>query len=253
MAHAQHRAPGWEEIPGLAHGFLGRIDPAPGPTPASGAGSPSPLCDATDPLCHAKKEAALEGRLITCLQQVHGDTILDVAVPAPKIAGKGDALATDKPGVLLGIRTADCVPVLIVDPKRRVCAAVHAGWRGTLAGISGKAVAHLRTRYGCEPRDLLAALGPAIGLCCFEVGPEVIAAFRSSMGRRLDHFFRRRREKGCIDLRALNRLQLEDAGLSPDRTAVVGPCTACAVDRYYSYRKEGKTEGRQLNFVGFLS
>jgi YfiH family protein len=247
------QTPGWERITGLTHGFLGRIDPPSYATGASGAGSPMPLCDESDPLCHAKKAVALEGRLITCLRQVHGDTIVDVALPAPKMAGAADALATDQQGVLLGIRTADCVPVLIVDPKRRVCAAVHAGWRGTLAGIAGKAVAHLRTRYGCKPHDLYAALGPAIGRCCYEVGPEVVKAFRTSMGRRLDPFFRRREEKGCLDLRGINRLQLRDAGVSPDRTPAVGPCTACAVDRFYSYRKERNTEGRQLNFVGFLS
>jgi YfiH family protein len=245
------QVPGWERIAGLTHGFLGRIDPAvsAGETPASSSSTRS--CDQTDLLCPAKKAVALEGRLITCVRQVHGDTILDVALPAPKIAGEGDALATDQRGVLLGIRTADCVPVLIVDPKRRVCAAVHAGWRGTLAGIAGKTVAHLRARYGCEPRDLHAALGPAIGRCCYEVGAEVIEAFRSAMGKRLDPFFDRRGEKGCLDLRGLNRLQLGDAGVSPDRTLAIGPCTACAVDRFYSYRKGGQTEGRQLSFVGW--
>lgn len=238
-------APGWEAIPGLVHAFVGRLDHLSDP----------PDCgrDGRDPICHVKKALGLEGRTITILKQVHGDRIVDVGDPAPKFKGEGDALATECDGVLVAISTADCVPILIVDPGRRVCAAVHAGWRGTLAGIAEKAVSHLRLRYGCDPSDLRAALGPAIGRCCFEVGPEVIEAFEKKMGRQIEPFVERRGKKGMLDLRGLNQAALAKAGLAAECVQQVGPCTACESETFHSYRKEQGTPGRQTSFVGFTA
>lgn len=236
-------APGWEAVPGLTHAFLGR----PG-LPASDPSTAPP----SDPFCDVKKSLGLAGHKITTLKQVHGDAIIDVSEPQ-KNAGEGDALATDRPGVLLGILTADCVPVLLVDPRRRVCAAVHAGWRGTAAKIVGKAVAHLSVRYGCDSADLLAAIGPAIGRCCFEVGPEVVESFRDAWEDDLDPFLDPRGRKGMIDLRGLNRLSLLETGISEERISVVGPCVSCANADFHSYRREGEKAGRQVSLVGFLS
>ena len=98
------RAPGWDKVPGLTHGFLGRLGASPSKSTASGPGSPTPGCDESGALCDVEKAVGLEGRLITCPEQVHGDAILDVPVPVPKNAGEGDALVTDQPGVLLGRR-----------------------------------------------------------------------------------------------------------------------------------------------------
>ena len=237
------RAPGWEEIPDLVHAFLGR--------PGLPASDPS-IARPSDPLCDVKKLLGLAGHKITTLEQVHGDTILDVEEPR-KSAGEGDALATDRPGALLGVLTADCVPVLLVDPDRRVCAAVHAGWRGTAARIASKAVGHLAARYGCDSGWLLAAIGPAIGACCYEVGPEVVAQFREAWGEEFEPFYRARGEKGTIDLRGLNRLSLLEAGIPEDRISLVGPCVFCAPADFHSYRRDGAKAGRQVSLVGFLS
>ena len=234
---------GWESIPGLTHVFLGRPG-LPPPDPSATTNS--------DPLCDLKKSLGLAGHKITTLRQVHGDAILDVEEPS-KCAGDGDAMATGRPGVLLGVLTADCVPVLLVDPRRRVCAAVHAGWRGTAAKIAGKAVAHLSVRYGCDSADLLAAVGPAIGPCCFEVGPEVVDSFRDAWEDDFDPFLDRRGQKGMIDLRGLNRLSLLETGIPEDRITIVGPCVACASADFHSYRRDGVRAGRQVSLVGFLS
>ena len=234
------RVPGWDRIEGLAHGFLGRTIP---PDAVMGAG---------DPLCDAKKAIGLAGSVITTVKQVHGDQILDVHAPAPKQAGEADAMATGDPGVFLGIFTADCVPILIVDPGRRVCAAVHAGWRGTVAGIAGVAVAHLSVRYGCDSMRLLAAIGPAIHRCCFEVGPEVARVFHESVDD-LDPFLEPHGKQVRLDLRGLNRLALLQAGIPSEGISLVGPCVACGGGDFYSYRRDCDAAGRQLSFVGFLS
>jgi purine-nucleoside/S-methyl-5'-thioadenosine phosphorylase / adenosine deaminase len=237
------RDPALSAVPGLVHGFLGK----PG-LPPRDERAETP----TDPLCDVKKSLGLAGRVITTARQVHGDRILDVPVPPPKSAGEGDALATDRPGVLLGIFTADCVPVLVVDPRRRVCAAVHAGWRGTAAGVARKAISHLASRYGCNSAELHAAIGPAIGSCCYEVGPEVIAAFREEVGEDLDPFLVTRGERGMIDLRGLNRLALLETGIPEERITMVGPCVSCATAVFHSHRREQGGAGRQLSFVGFV-
>ncbi|MDP3936681.1 MAG: peptidoglycan editing factor PgeF [Deltaproteobacteria bacterium] len=237
-------APGLKDIPGLVHAFLGRIEqPADGP----------PLCSHghRDPLCHVKTTLGLDGCTITTMKQVHGDAILDVAETRVKTAGEADAMASGTPGVFLAVQTADCVPALVVDPVRRVCAAVHAGWRGALAGIAGKAVAHLRDHYGCDPADVRVAFGPAIGRCCFEVGPEVIAAFEKKMGETFDAYVDRKGEKGRVDLRGLVARQLTDAGLRAGHLETVGGCTFCSEKEFFSYRRDGKTEGRQITLAGF--
>src|SRR6202011_5799370 len=110
------------------------------------------------------------------LHQIHSDVVRRFDSP-PARQSKGDAIATKTPGLLLGVRTADCAPVLVVDPQKRVVAAIHAGWRGTLQRIVTKAIGQMQMQFGCRPQDLLAAIGPAIGGCCYEVGAEVAAAF----------------------------------------------------------------------------
>jgi YfiH family protein len=116
-------------------------------------------------------------RLIA-LRQIHSDVIHNID-RAPETPLQGDAVITQTPGLLLSVQTADCVPILIVDPKRRVVAAVHAGWKGTLRRIAGKTAGQMQMLYGSQPKDLVAAVGPAIARCCFEVGPEVVKEFDS--------------------------------------------------------------------------
>jgi hypothetical protein len=188
----------------------------------------------------------------------------------------GDALLTDQAGILLSVRTADCLPVLLVDPKRRAVAAVHAGWRGALAHIVEKAVGEMRRAYGSEPQSLLAVLGPSIRVCCYEVGQEVEEAFQGRFPR-ADKFFRKRSEPPALDstrrpLSSLNtrppshhstcttpthldvvavaQHQLLAAGLAPHHVATVNFCTACRTDLFYSYRKEGSCAGRTMAVIG---
>ena len=118
---------------------------------------------------------AREMPLVTA-RQFHSD-VIHVVADSRAEAEKADALVTGTPGLLLGVQTADCVPILLADPRRRVVAAIHAGWRGTLSRIAVKTLGRMRMEFGTQPRDVIVAIGPAIGRCCYEVGPEVAQAF----------------------------------------------------------------------------
>lgn len=182
-------------------------------------------------------------RLIT-LHQIHSDRVMRVdAGTPPGRAGEGDALVTNHPGILVGVRTADCVPILIVDPVRRAVAAVHAGWRGTAAGIACKTIERMRSEFGSEPGELLAAIGPAIGPCCYEVGPEVATQFAPLFPERQDLGGRAR-----IDLSEANRRQLISGGMQESRIAVGAPCTSCT-PTLHSYRRD-RSSGRMISAIG---
>jgi YfiH family protein len=188
-------------------------------------------------------DGALEGRLETA----EGKAVLE-----------GDGLITDVPGVLLGVGTADCVPVLVVDVKRRVVAALHAGWRGTVARIVERGVAMMTEEFGSRAEDLVAAVGPSIGACCYTVGEEVRAEFGAQFGYAEGLFKSGMNDGGIrLDLWEANRRQLLDVGLGETRITVVGECTACARDergalRYFSHRGEKGVAGRMLNMVGVV-
>jgi polyphenol oxidase len=188
-------------------------------------------------------DGALEGRLETA----EGKAVLE-----------GDGLMTDVPGVLLGVGTADCVPVLVVDVEKRVVAGFHAGWRGTVARIVEHGVARMGAEYGSRGEDLVAAVGPSIGACCYTVGEEVRAEFGAQFGY-ADSLFRYGGVGEMrLDLWEANRRQLLDAGLGEARIAVVGECTDCARDtggarRYFSHRGEKGVAGRMLNVLGVVA
>ncbi len=162
-----------------------------------------------------------------------------------------DGMVTKEQGVILGIFTADCVPILMVDPKRKIASALHAGWRGVLAGIGNEGVRAM-TNLGAHPRDILASLGPSIGLCCFEVDAELADRFKPANHSAQMHTRAGRPGKAYLDLRAIVKDQLQRAGLASDRITNVGPCTRCASDRFFSRRAAGgAVTGLQLSFVGF--
>jgi len=217
----------WDAVPGLRHGFLGAADCAAAEWEAvlSRVGVRSPLA-----LPH----------------QVHGTRALSVA--SADARPEADALATATPGLLVGVVTADCMPVLLVDRRRRVVAAVHAGWRGAAAGVLEAAVEHLRGAFGARPADLEAVIGPAIAGCCYEVGDEVVDTFRGRTGDATAPAWTRRGERYVLDLRIAARCLLEAAGVRS--MAVLGPCTACGLG-YHSYRRDGARTGRQLSFAGW--
>jgi len=231
MALRTVTVPALSAIPDLAHGFEQR---------APGDGNETPEAS------RARVARALDGggRLLL-LKQVHGAAV--VAAPWDRTPEADVSVAT-APGWLLGIQTADCLPVLLVDPRRRHVGAAHAGWRGTAAGAAVRAVEALTAR-GSEPEDLVAALGPSIGPCCYEVGDEVRTAFGPSGAA----FFRPGPNgRSHLDVRAANVRQLLDAGLRPEALHHVADCTRCRADRYHSYRRDGRAAGRMISFVGFV-
>ena len=163
------------------------------------------------------------------LRQAHGAAVVDVAVPGEQ--GEGDALITAAPDVWLEVRTADCVPLLVADPVRRIVAAVHAGWRGTAASISRITVETLRAEWGSNPGDLQVAIGPCIGLCCFEVGENVASQFPEHLSRSAP--------RPHVDLVAANRQQLIAAGVPRAMIESLDFCTVCDPDRFHSFRRDG--------------
>jgi polyphenol oxidase len=155
-----------------------------------------------------------------------------------------DALTTATPRVLVGVKTADCVPILLADSRTGACAAVHAGWRGTVAGIVARALGSMSAEYGTRAADVSAAIGPAAGGCCYEVGREVIEAFREKFPA-ADSLFKPTRDgHALVDLQRANREQLAAAGLSSENIHTAPLCTMCRTDLFFSYRREKRTHGR---------
>ena len=182
--------------------------------------------------------------------QVHGDAVHVVERREEhgwrEAAGiRADALLTGLPGVVLTVLTADCVPILLHDPVRRLVGAVHAGWKGSRLEILRKTVQEMEGRFGSDPGEILAAIGPAIGGCCYEVGPEVAGHFREIDGAVTPG------EGGryMLDLKAVNRSQLLEAGVREGHIETSPVCTACESDRFFSYRKEGGCDGRFMSCI----
>jgi polyphenol oxidase len=226
--------------------------------------------------------AVAEGKdilgLVT-LRQIHSSLIR--RVQAKDVQGyetsallKGDGLMTDEPGLLLGIQTADCIPVLLADRKQRAVAAFHAGWRGTLARIVENGVGRMRLEFGSRPKDLIASIGPGIGQCCYAVGEEVQHEFESQFTYASELFrevydsdqirnkypmlFLTARAPGHsaigpgmhLDLAEANRRQLLAAGLKESAIFMTGQCTGCHTDRFFSHRVERGFTGRMMSVIG---
>ena len=186
-----------------------------------------------------------EKSLFFTVLQVHGDTVHIVEEAEGEFWRKADgsiradALLTDLPNVVLTILTADCVPILLYDPGRQVIGAVHAGWRGTEKRIVAKTVARMAERYGSNPGEIVAAIGPAIGSCCYEVGKEVADAFGG-----YPEALELRNGKSYLDLKTVNRRQLIESGLREEVIETSSHCTSCERESFFSYRGEGGCDGR---------
>ncbi len=197
------------------------------------------------------------------VHQVHGDRILTIDDAEsqtfdPQDLGY-DAIITNRPGLALCMKTADCVPVLMVDTEKRIVAAVHAGWRGSSLNISGKVLRLLSERYGTRPQDVQAAIGPAIGACCYEVDAKVYEAMESHPAR--DKIFVPLSGTGTgigigtemgkwkLNLALANRCQLQELEVPGENIHDANLCTSCASEWFYSHRKEGGITGRMLNFI----
>ena len=242
---------------GIVHGFstrLGGVSPAPwdslnlddrrGDDHANVQENFRRLCAALD----------MDVRRVVLSRQVHRD---DVRVVTTADCGKGlwrpqdydsaDALITAVPGVPLVVFSADCNVILLHDPVRRVVGAAHAGWRGTAAGIAGKTVRAMCETYGCTPADIRAAVGPAIGQCCFETDGDVPEALRRALGREAEPFMTWNGRKWHIDLKAVNALWLQKAGVQ--HIDICEDCPCCRTDLYWSHRKTGLQRGEQAALI----
>lgn len=217
------RPVGWDDVEGLVCGFGDRLVGAPAGTWTIG-------------------------------RQVHGADLVEVEGPAAgndaNLPLEADALVLRRPGLVGGVRTADCVPLLLVARGAGWAAAVHAGWRGTIAGIATAAVDRAR-RDGVNVAELRAALGPSIGACCYEVSCEIAESFaRAGLP-----VLRAAEPSGHprLDLRMINAVLLERAGLLATSIQHCGPCTRCACDRYHSFRADPQQAGRQLSWIGWAA
>lgn len=286
------RPAGWERFPWLHAGFSTREG---GATTAYGypgdlnlgwtASDPTPTVVANRKRFFEAVAGKKHGELVA-VRQFHSPLIRVVGPNAPALTTaegrpvlRGDGLITNQPDHLLAVLTADCVPVLIADTRRRVVAAFHAGWRGTLARIVERGIGTMRLQFGSKPKDLIAAIGPGIGCCCYSVGEEVRFDFESQFDYAPTLFsevydsdpvkdkypllFLTARAPGHsnigpqihLDLIEANRRQLLDAGLSASKISVVGECTACTrlangQRRYFSHRDEYGYTGRMLSVIG---
>lgn len=220
-----------ESIPGIAHGFTVR-------------GSA---------LATAVADAAGRAIPVHTARQVHGDRVLEIGTLGPPACPppEGDALLTALPDVALAVGVADCVPVLLADPVAGVVAAAHAGWRGTVAGVLPRAIAGCVDR-GARPGNLRVVLGPHIGRCCFEVGPEVVEAFRRALPDDAAVVVEAA-PRARIDLLAANRAQALASGVPAASIGAVGLCTVCRPDLLESYRRSGGAPGRMAGFIARIA
>lgn len=248
------QVPQWNDRPELLHGFLGRrggksfgkyrslnLSFRVGDDPQA----------VKDNICDVKRVVGIHDRRVVTLRQVHGDEIVEVKDLNLKEAGEADGMVTAKSGIFLGILTADCVPMLFTVAEKEFAAVVHAGWRGTLAGIAPKMVRYLNERFGAKPTSLEVALGPAIGPCCYEIGSDVAEPIRQKWGSAGDNHLRNSKGKEFLDLRGLNRSLLEQVGVPGAQIFQIGPCTSCAAAEFFSYRREKQETGRQMSFIGW--
>ena len=275
-------APGWQQFLWLWHGFSTRkgglsraycADDAPGELNLGFTAD-----DSREVVAHNRQllAEAITGDPATPLRTLHQihSTLIRSSDGSLSLGCKGDGLMTGEPGVLLGVQTADCIPVLVADRKRRAVAAFHAGWRGTVERIVEAGIGRMRLEFGSRPEDLIAAIGPGIGPCCYAIGEEVLSSFESQFAYSMELFrevydadavrakfpmlFMTQRAPGHsnigpslhLDLVEANRRQLLAAGLKPKAIKVVGGCTCCQPELFFSHRGSQGHAGRMLSVIG---
>ena len=188
-----------------------------------------------------------EPRRLVILNQIHQDRILLVREPINTLASalEYDAMITNAPNTFLGIVTADCLPIFVLDRKKKVISAIHAGRQGTALHIVSKVLKKMKEEFGSSLKDLIVAMGPSIGPCCYEIDKKVFipewAPFSTP----------REKERWMVDLARINIFQIEKEGIRKEQIVRINLCTSCHSDLFFSYRKEGQT-GRQLSFIGII-
>jgi YfiH family protein len=236
-------------LPKLAHGFLGRI----------GGVSTGPYESLNlarwvgDDAAHVEENwrrlrEVIGEAPIARRHQVHGKNVR--VVTRANLAEKpdGDGMVTAESGILLAVASADCVPILMLYAGCKIVGAIHAGWRGVIAGIAEEGVRAMES-LGAKPREIRAALGPSIGQCCFEVDDELADRFAREVAGSARHSRPGRPGKSHLNLRAIITDQLMRSGLPRESISNVGPCTKCANDRFFS-RRANASSGLQLSFIG---
>lgn len=195
-------------------------------------------------------------RIVTC-RQIHGDQIV-VVESMPVGLPEADAVVTATPGFYPAVKTADCVPILLVDPVRRVAAAVHVGWRGLVKRIARKVTRLMSDRFMSNPPDLIASLGPSIGKCCYEVDDRVLKPFREEFPGAEQFIItnelpNRSGNRTFLDLTAASRFELISQGICEENIHTVDLCTSCRPDLFFSHRRDGAKTGRHVAVTGFNS
>ena len=181
------------------------------------------------------------------LKQIHSGIVAEIYdTSAANEAVEADAAITNLKGVMLAVQTADCVPILVSDVHGTAVAAIHAGWRGTAARIAETTILRLRQKFSLDSKDLIASIGPHIGVCCYEVGNDVVETIANPT------VFEVKPEwaKPHLNLGTANRQQLLDAGLAEHRIEISTLCTRCRGDLFHSYRRDGKNMGHMLSVIG---
>jgi polyphenol oxidase len=275
--------PGWKRIPWLWHGFSTRRGGV--STAYAGAGEAGELnlgFTADDKRENVLKNRELLAKAITgsaktpivTLRQIHSGAVRTTEGAGSGQPCKADGLMTDKPGLLIGVQTADCIPVLVADRKRKVVAAFHAGWRGTVKRIVENGIGRMRLEFGSQPEDMVAAIGPGIGPCCYAVGEELLSEFTSQFAYAPELFhevydsdpvkqkypmlFLTQRPPGHssigpslhLNVAEANRRQLLDAGVKPANISMAGGCTNCQPELFFSHRGSHGRAGRMLSVIG---
>jgi len=195
----------------------------------------------------------LEVEQFFVVNQIHGDRILIIDHPVRNFISNQpyqcDAIITDQPGLAIGIKTADCVPVFFADKKKKIIGVAHAGWKGTSLKISAKVVDAFVQHFSCLTDDIVAVIGPAIGPCCYQVDDVVFDSMREDKDR--ESFFSPCCMRGhwVLDLPLANRLQIIGRGVIPVNVFTTDYCTSCNTGIFFSHRREGGNTGRQLNFI----
>jgi polyphenol oxidase len=291
--------PAWETMNWLWHGFSTRrgglsraycaVD-APGELNLGFTGEDDRDTVAQNRRLFAEAISGDPSTQLVDVHQIHSNLVLlahtaDAGRKKPRSAGvpsdrssslgwSADGLMTDEPGLLLGVRTADCIPILVADRKRRAVAAFHAGWRGTVQRIVESGIGRMRLQFGSRPEDLVAAIGPGIGPCCYAVGEEVLSSFESQFAYARDLFrevydsdpvrtrypllFMTQRAPGHspigpslhLNLVEANRRQLLAAGLKPSSVKLIGGCTSCHRKLFFSHRGSEGHAGRMMSVIG---
>jgi YfiH family protein len=270
-----------EKLPWLVHGFsarLGGVSPVYGGRALNLGFTPEDSRAAVERnrQLFLEELGAANGRkswTLVSLRQIHSDLIHRVDVVSQEPLA-GDGIVTDTPGLMVAVQAADCFPIILVDRKRRAVGVLHAGWRGSVKRIVEKGVGEMRRYFDCEPRNIVAAIGPGVQACCYDVGEEVRTKFRSQFSY-ADSLFREVKEsdpvrekypllfltarapghselpvKLFLDLKEANRRQLLDAGVSAKNIDATSPCTACHTELLFSYRAEKGVTGRMMAAAG---